>query len=538
MDSNSPSIERKRKLNSIAKKTLFALFIIPAIFISLFFLWPVSNLAVHLFDFDVLKATLARPGLTHILEFTFFQAFLSVIATLFVAIGPTYLLARWDFKGRRFLSSITTVPFMLPTVVVASAFLALLPESIHNTILAIVIVHVFFNVSVVIRIVGAHWAKIPRDLENAARTLGSSQLQTLMSITLPLLLPSIISASAIIFLFTFTSFGVIKIIGGPSNVTLEVEIARRALFIGDLGSAAVLSFIQLVFLGFVIWLTNRYSKLKAVGLSGKKSDRQYAKNKRQRFLISTSSLMIFVFVVVPIFSIFISSFKIGSDWSFFAWSHLNSPSVRPGVSTGIDPLSSIGFSVRYMVAASVISVVIGTLGALAINEARRLGKFLDIGLMVPIGTSAVTIGLGILITFDRAPFDWRSSTLLIPVGQSLIAIPFVIRILLPVLRSQPVGYTMAASTLGASPIRRLLTIDLVRLRKPIGMAAGIAAAISLGEFGATTLLSRSGSESMPLAIAQLLGKTGDIPRAQAYVLSTILAVITFFIVFAIEVRDA
>ena len=139
--------------------------------------------------------------------------------------------------------------------------------------------------------------------------------------------------------------------------------------------------------------------------------------------------------------------------------------------------------------------------------------------MLPIATSAVTIGFGMLITFDEGWYDWRASWWLVPVGQALVAVPFVVRTTLPVLRGIDPHLHEAAATLGAGPVRAWREVTLPHLWRPLLTAAGLAAAISLGEFGATSFLSRAGSETVPVAIERLLGRTGAVLQAQAYALS-------------------
>jgi thiamine transport system permease protein len=154
--------------------------------------------------------------------------------------------------------------------------------------------------------------------------------------------------------------------------------------------------------------------------------------------------------------------------------------------------------------------------------------------MLPLGTSAVTIGVGMLITFDTPPVDWRAEWWLVPVGHALVAIPFVVRTALSVLRTVPSDLRDAAATLGAAPVRAWATTTLPFLRRPLLVGAGLAAAISLGEFGATSFLSRSGSDTMPLAIQRLLGRTGGVFQAQAFALSTILAAATIVLVVLVD----
>ena len=162
----------------------------------------------------------------------------------------------------------------------------------------------------------------------------------------------------------------------------------------------------------------------------------------------------------------------------------------PGDPLGIDPVDALTDSLRVMAVAVVFAVVVGSLAALAIAAASAGGRLLDTALMLPIATSAVTIGFGILITFDEDPFDWRGSWWIVPIGHALVAIPFVVRTVLPVLRGVEVRRLEAAATLGASPLRAWRAVVLPHLGRPLVVGAGLAAAISLGEFGATSFLSR------------------------------------------------
>ncbi|MEZ5273415.1 MAG: ABC transporter permease subunit [Ilumatobacteraceae bacterium] len=184
--------------------------------------------------------------------------------------------------------------------------------------------------------------------------------------------------------------------------------------------------------------------------------------------------------------------------------------------------------------ATTIALVVGGLAAMAIASARRHGRLLDIGMMLPLGTSAVTLGLGLLITFDTAPYDWRGEWWMVPLGHALVATPFVVRAVLPVLRAVPDDQRAAAVTLGASPLWAWWWVDARQAWRPLLAGAGIAAAVSLGEFGATTFLTRSGRETVPIAIGRLLGRAGALPRAQAFALATILLVATALVIALVD----
>lgn len=505
----------------------------PVTFLALFYVWPVATLLAQVADRSAVSTILGRQALRQVVWFTCWQAVVSTVATLVVGLGPAYLLARWGFPGRRLLVAVVTVPFLLPTVVVGAAFSALLPDAWLGTARAVIVAHVFFNVAVVVRLVGNVWAQLPADLVHAARTLGATPWQATREVTLPLLRPSITAAAMITFLFTFTSFGVVQILGGPANATIEVEIARRATQLGDVGGAAVLSVLQLLILGVLLVVASRARRPTELPLHA--VPRERPRTTRTRLGVTAAAVVTAVLMVAPLVALLTSSLRPSGRWSLTAWRTLGDDSrVRPGAALGVDPLGSIATSLRFAVVATVIAVVVGALASLAIAGARRHGRLLDVGVMLPLGTSAVTIGFGMLITFDHAPVDWRASWWLVPLGHSLVAVPFVVRAVLPVLRARPDAWLDAAATLGASPLRRWWEIDVRLIRRPLVTGAGFAAAISLGEFGATTFLTRTGHETLPIAIGRLLGRAGDIPRAQASALSVVLAVVTVVVLLAVD----
>lgn len=518
-------LNRSVRRNRLPRWAAPALGALPAVAMVVFFVWPVGTLLARVVRWHAITDTLHSPRLGEVLWFTTWQALASTALTLLAGFAPAYVLARYRFPARRLVLATVTVPFMLPTVVVGAAFVALLPDDWHGTAVAVLVAHVFFNVAVVVRLLAPSWAALPTGLTDSARTLGARPSQVLRHVVLPLLRPGLWSAASVVFLFTFTAYGTVRLLGGSSHATIEVEVARRATQLGDVDGAAVLSVLQMVVLAAVIVVAARRQRATSIELAGEPTVRT-ARTVRERWLVGSVATVTTVAMVVPLATMVARSVRLGGNWSLTAWRTLGSAQLRPGVGLGVDPLASLSASLKSALVATVLSVVVGGLAALAIGSARRHGKLLDVGLMLPLGTSAVTIGLGVLITFDTAPLDWRAEWWLVPVGHALVATPFVVRSLVPVLRAIPGGLTDAAATLGASPWRAWWHMQVRRLWRPLAGAAGLAAAISLGEFGATTFLTRSGRETLPIAIDRLLSRAGQIPRAQAFALATILLVVT------------
>ena len=522
-------------MNRLPRSLLLALAAGPVAALALFYVWPFTTLMVEALSLDAVRDTFARGRTWSVAWFTLWQAVVSTVATLLVGLAPAWVVARYDFRGRRALVGLLTAIFVMPTVVMGAAFLALLPDSLDGTVWAVLAAHVVFNLAVVIRTVGSMWEHLPVDMEHAAATLGASRLVVFREITLPIIRPAITAAAAIVFLFTFTSFGVIRILGAGGTRTIEVEVWRRATQLGQIGDAAVLAVLQLVALGLVAaWSTvaqrrrARVLDLRPLSTPGRTQSR------REWWTVTAVAGTTGLVAVAPFVALAVKSVSSPTGWTFEAWTGLDSAEIRPGLSLGIDPIGSIVNSVRTAAWATSFAVVIGAFASLAIAASGRAGRFLDAGLMLPLGTSAVTIGFGMLITFDSAPFDWRAEWWLVPIGHALVATPFVVRSTLGVLRSVDPDLTAAAATLGASPTRAWREVVVGHLWKPLAVGAALAAAISLGEFGATSFLSRSGGETLPIAIERLLGRTGSLLQAKGYALATVLAALTLAIVLVVD----
>jgi len=154
--------------------------------------------------------------------------------------------------------------------------------------------------------------------------------------------------------------------------------------------------------------------------------------------------------------------------------------------------------------------------------------------MLPLGVSAVTLGFGFLVALDRPPVEFRDSPFLVPVAQALVALPLVVRVLAPVLQGIDERQRQAAASLGAGPLRTLVTVELPVVWRPLLVAAGFAVAVSLGEFGATSFLARDENPTLPVVIYQLISRPGPQNYGMALAASVVLAALTAAVVLAIE----
>ncbi|WP_425443709.1 ABC transporter permease [Streptomyces pini] len=534
-----------------------ALAAVPAVFLALFFVYPVAAITARgLYDGgrwrpDRIAAVLTDPDIVGVVWFTLWQAVASTALTLLLALPGAYVLARLDFPGRRMLRAAVTVPFVLPTVVVGSAFLALLGRGglldqwwgvrLDTGVTAILLAHVFFNYAVVVRIVGGLWAQLDPRQEEAARVLGAGRWTAWRTVTLPALVPSVAAAALMVFLFTFTSFGVVQILGGPRYATLEVEIYRQTAQLLDLPTAAVLTLLQFAAVAALMAFHSRALRRRrtALGLVDAARTARRPRGAGQRALLAGVLVQIAVLLLAPLAVLAERSLSGPDGYGLHHYRALGSADAAGGTFT-VAPLEAVGNSLAYAATATAVALAVGIPAAVALTlrgpggRAGRLLRGLDALLMLPLGTSAVTVGFGFLIALDAPPLDLRSSWILVPLAQALVGIPFVVRTLLPVLRAVDVRLREAAAVLGASPPRVWREVDLPLVRRALLVAAGFAFAVSLGEFGATVFIARADAPTLPVAVARLLGRAGEASYGQAMALSTILMLLCAATLLALE----
>ncbi|MFI1221885.1 MULTISPECIES: ABC transporter permease [unclassified Streptomyces] len=532
---------------------------VPVAFFVVFFAYPVTAIvgrglkAGGDWQFGRIGEVLARPDILDVLWFTTWQALASTALTLLIALPGAYVFARFDFPGKQVLRAVVTVPFVLPTVVVGTAFLALLGRGglldelwgvrLDTTVWAILLAHVFFNYAVVVRTVGGLWSQLDPRQEEAARVLGAGRFAAFRRVTLPALAPAVAAAALMVFLFTFTSFGVVQILGGPAYSTLEVEIYRQTAQLLDLPTAAVLTLVQFAAVGAILAVhaATVRRRERALKLVDPAQTSRRPRGAGQWALLGGVLLTALLLILLPLGVLVERSFDgaagaagaAGADGSggsggygFGYYRALQSAGSGGSSTFLVPPLEAVGNSLRYALVATLIALVVGGLAAAALTRrAGRLVRGFDALLMLPLGVSAVTVGFGFLITLDEPPLDLRTSWILVPLAQALVGVPFVVRTMLPVLRAVDDRLREAAAVLGASPLRAWREVDLPLVRRALLVAAGFAFAVSLGEFGATVFIARPDNPTLPVAVARLLGRSGELNYGQAMALSTILMLV-------------
>jgi thiamine transport system permease protein len=569
-------IQGAQRRKSSAKSLL--LWIAPALFLATFYFYPLGNILTTSLGrsqqgvianfIDAIRS----PYIWRVAGFTIGQATLSTALTLLLGLPGAFLLARYEFRGKSLVQSLASIPFVMPTLVVATAFNALLgpkgwinlaamdwlnmtapPIRFVNTLTAILVAHVFYNITIVLRMVSDFWSHLDPRMSQAAQVSGASRWQTLRFVTLPLILPAIATATLLVFIFDFTSFGVILVLGGPHFATLEVEIYYQTISLFNLPLAASLSLLQL---GCTLALTILYSRLsrklaRPLTLRPQRYTQKRLNTWRSRVMAISFLVVLLGLQTTPLVALAARSFlragpergeQTSAPPQLTLQYYQELSSNRRETLFYAPPTTAISVSLGYALSTVMLSLVLGLPAAWALSQETRqtapivalTNRVLDPLLMLPLGTSAVTLGLGFIIALGRPPLDLRASPILVPLAHTLVAFPFVVRSLVPALRSIRPRLRQAALVMGASPRQVARYIDLPLVGRAMLVAATFAFTISLGEFGATALIARPEYPTIPVMIYRFLSQPGALNYGQALALSTILMAVTAGGMLAIE----
>ena len=538
----------------------YGLLLVPLLFLALFFFYPLLSIFdISLrpdgtWDLSGFAQVITSAYYRETLWFTIWQATLSTALTIGLALPSAYVFTRFRFRGKSLLLSLSTLPFVLPTVVVASAFTALIgsrgivnqwlmsllslesaPIQLQNTLALVLIAHVFYNYAIALRMITGYWANQSTRIEEAARVLGASGWRLWIDIRLPILRPILLASSILVFIFTFTSFGVVLILGGIRFATLEVQIYYQALSVFDLPLAAALSLVQIgAMLAMMIVYTRLQRNISNDGISSALHVARVPQNLRQHALVCVTVTLMIVLLFTPLLAlVYRSLFDDGTLTLAYYRALAENPR---GSVLFASPLQAIWTSLQYALITTGARLVLGVLTAYLIagrGIPDRLSRWVDPLFMLPLATSAVTLGFGFTVALDQPPLDLRASWIIIPIVHTLVAIPFVVRSILPALRRIPRNVQEAARVLGANAWQRWLLIELPLLSRGLIVGATFAFTVSMGEFGASLFIARR-NITMPLVIFRLLGQPGSTNYGQAIAMSTLLMLVCAISFVAIE----
>ncbi len=560
--------------------------LIPLTFLAVFFFYPLATIIARglspngSIDLSSFGTIVGSPFYLQTVWFTFWQATVSTLLTIVLALPAAFVFARFRFCGKAIIRALTTIPFVLPTVVVAAAFSALIsprgwinealkailqldyaPIDIQNTIWIILLAHIFYNFTIVLRIVGGFWANLDPQIESAARVLGANRWRTFREVTLPLLKPALLAAALLVFIFDFTSFGVVLILGGPQFNTIETAIYRNTQITLNLPLATALTVVQLIctFIFISIYTRLQAQASRPIDLRPQRLTQKRPATRREKlFVVSVVGSML-VLLFAPLIALIAKSFV--NDAGLTLDNFINLATNPRGSVLFVPPLAALGNSLIFALTTMFIALIVGVMAAYSsltslrakrsnLNDRqegllrrllrlrgekdaaplRMLLAMTESIWMLPLGASAVTLGFGFLIGLPSL----RSTWLIIPLAHSLVAFPFVVRSITPALRSIRSNLREAAAIMGANPTRVWREIDLPIIGRALLVGGAFAFSVSIGEFGATAMISRSETPTLPYAIYRYLTLPGSLNYGQSMAMSTLLVVVVSIALITIE----
>lgn len=518
----------------------YGLLLVPLLFLALFFFYPL---------FEILRLSLAPEGQLDLswlgeltsfagtLGFTIGQALLSTALTLALAVPTAYVFTRYTFPGKNLLLSLSTLAFVLPTIVVAAAFRALIgeqglvnnalkalfhlsdaPVQLERTLAIILIVHVFYNFAVALRMIYGFWANQSPRIDEAARVLGAHGWRLWWDVRLPMIRPALSASAALVFIFTFTSFGTVIVLGGPRFATLEVEIYQQAVNLFNLPVAAGLSLAQIGIMLLMLLLYSRLQQQTAIDLQSVQQVARRPRSRSEWLVVGAVIVLMVVLLFTPLLALVVRSFSGADGFTLRFYQELSMN--RRGSVLFVPPAQAIGNSLLFALTTTALAVALGMLTAYLL--ALRGARWLDPVFMLPLATSAVTLGFGFIIALDEPPLNLRTSPALIPIAHTLVALPFVVRSISPALNAIGANLRDSARVLGATPLQVWRWIELPLISRAIIVGATFAFTISIGEFGASVFVARPDTPTMPVVIFRLLGQPGALNQGQATAMSVIL----------------
>ncbi len=493
------------------------------------------------------------PGVrTGLFGFTAYQAALSTIASVALGLPAAYVLANFEFRGRRTLRSLTILPFVLPGIMVAVGFYAMFgrtgtlnslvgpagvgpfPFIEWNPLAIVIVAHAFYNAPLVARVTVAAWESVDVRTVDTARSLGASERRAFLDVVVPQLRPAVLTGALLTFIFTFMTFPIVLALGGLQLATVEVWIYDRVQRLAYT-EAATLAVLETILSLGLTYAYLRYESAQS-GLARAASPPpkeplfptvRTALTPRRLAIVGYGVVALIVFVG-PMASLVIGSITDGSGLTLRHFSFLLERQLE-GESFQTKPLPAIRNSLLFGVGTLAIAVPMGVVISVLTARAGRAGTIVDTLAMVPLAVSGIVFGIGLLqgLVFGISlPGGWRlqvTGAVAIVAAHAVAAYPFVTRNVSPLLANLDPAMVESARALGASRYRALLDVELPLVASGIVAGAAFAFAISIGEFSSTVILA-SGTDSytMPVAVERYLGRRSG----PAIAMGTVLLVVT------------
>ena len=543
---------------TVERLALPLLALVTAVLLALLFYYPVATVFVDAVVEDgrltfgpLLEVLTDRFYVGRVLGFTAYQALLSTGLSVLLGLPGAWVLARFEFRGRETLRSVTMVPFVLPSVLVAAGFYATfgasgslnavlsalgLPEvDLLPSLGAILVAHAFYNAPLVTRVVTAAWESVDAGAVETARSLGASPRRAFRDVVLPQLLPAVLTGAALTFVFTFASFAIPLALGGSQFATVEVFIyaARQQLEYGRAASLAVLETgvslsLMALYLGYERRQAARRRGVRTLARRPLVPDSWTRERLVRRLAVAGYAVVVARVFLAPLASTIYASVTVDGRLTLDAYRFLIERQTT-GAAFQVKPFPAIVNSLLFAAATLVVALPLGV--AMGVLTTRRFrGRWaVDALSMAPLAVSGIVVGLGLLrgLVFGVEAFGYRvtvTGAVAIVAAHAVAAYPFVVRTVAPPLDRLDRALVESARALGASRARTILDVELPLVWPGVVAGAAFAVAISIGEFDSTVILAEGGGTyTMPVAVERFIGRRLGPATAMGTVLLAVTA---------------
>ncbi|HIE22659.1 MAG TPA: iron ABC transporter permease [Candidatus Korarchaeota archaeon] len=460
-------------------------------------LWGASSLGLFLHGIPYLPQAIADKAIRRALKFSFAQAFVSALLSVILAIPPAYLDATYDFKGRKLLKTMVTMPFTLPTISVALSFLLLSRTGIFpGGWPSIIAAHVYFNYGMCSQIISASLSSISTDVEEAADTLGASYWLKMRAIVLPLLTKGITYSFTLTFVLCFTSFAIPLLLGGPRYRTLEVEIYSLYKVFLDEKLASGAAIIQLAVTSILSIIALR--SLPAARSKEVRVRRGLPKDPFHATLLVYYIIMAFTTLYPVAYLLYRSLFNpLTDEFSPGVYIKIFSRGFDP--SLGTSPLNSLINSLFFAAMTSISTLLVASLLISSTPRIKDLGMLIS---LFPLGTSSISLALGLYALGSKLQIPgW----VLITSSHFLISAPFTFRSLEAGASSIDPTFMDAAETLGLDRLDATFKVLLPLILPSVLVGSFYAFVMSISETSAVALLSTPETQTLTVAALRYSG---------------------------------
>ena len=476
--------------------------------------------------------------LWHVVRFSFWQAFLSVLCAVLPAILLARALSRRHFPGRTLMLRLCAMTLVLPVLVAVFGLLTVYgregwlatlchwlgldwqfsPYGLSGILLA----HVFFNLPMATRLLLQALEQIPTEQRQLAAQLGMGSGAFFRLVEWPWLRRQLLPVSALIFTLCFASFAtVLALGGGPRATTIELAIYQALSFDYDPGKAAILALIQMGCCLALVLLSLRFSP----ALPAATPQSVIWRNPQDSWLSRCADTLLITLALLlmlpPLLAVVVSG--------------LNQDLLLVLGSAAL--WQALGTSLRIALGAGVLSVVLTMMLLWSARELRLrqrplAGQCMELSGMLILAMPGIVLATGFFLLFSQTTGLPQHADGIVIFTNALMAIPYAMKVLENPMRDVAGRYSHLCQSLGIRGFRRLQWIELRALARPLSQALAFACVLSIGDFGVVALFGSDDFRTLPFWLYQQMGAY----RGQQGAVTALVLLLLCFLLFSLIER--